>query len=82
MTTFHEPASAGLTAKAQGVLGGKPIDANTRADYRWRLTRHLLPFFAAYPLDKIDRNPARGERCVVRVPKPTRTFLEMDELVG
>lgn len=28
----------------------------------------------------IDANPARGKRMRVRVPKPTRTFLEMDEL--
>jgi integrase len=30
--------------------------------------------------EHIDRNPARGKRMRVRVPKPTRTFLEMDEL--
>ena len=145
--TFHEYASAWLTAKVQGVLGDKPIDENTRTDYRWRLTRHLLPFFATYRLDQIDRelclafkarklqeahevrealaagadlkdrqgrtarplsaasirklidtlaailddaiedelidrNPARGKRMRVRVPKPARTFLEMDELVA
>ena len=28
----------------------------------------------------IDRNPARGRRMRVRVPKPQRTFLELDEL--
>jgi integrase len=28
----------------------------------------------------IDRNPARGRRIRVRVPKPSRTFLELDEL--
>jgi hypothetical protein len=28
----------------------------------------------------IDRNPARGKRMRIRVPKPDRTFLEMDEL--
>jgi hypothetical protein len=27
----------------------------------------------------IERNPARGRRMRVKVPKPTRTFLEMDE---
>jgi hypothetical protein len=133
--------------ESPGVLGDKPIDANTRDDYRWRLTRHLLPFFASYRLDKIDRelcsafkahklqeaqelraalaagadlrdrqgrtlrplgpasirnmidtlaailddtiedqfidaNPARGKRMRIRVPKPNRTFLEMDELVA
>jgi integrase len=30
----------------------------------------------------IDRNPARSRRMRVKVPKPTRTFLEMDELVA
>jgi hypothetical protein len=36
--TFHEYASWWLTAKTEGVIGDKPIDANTQADYRWRLT--------------------------------------------
>lgn len=31
--------------------------------------------------DLLESNPARGKRVRVRVPKPTRTFLEMDELV-
>ena len=30
----------------------------------------------------IDRNPARGRRMRMKVPKPARTFLEMDELVA
>ncbi len=144
-TTFHDYASGWLHAKVDGVLGEGPIDANTEADYRWRLSCHLLPFFAAHQLGEIDRalclafkahklreahdlreaiaagaeirdqrgrrrvplspasirklidtlaailddaiedghidhNPARGRRMRVRVPKPTRTFLEMDEL--
>src|SRR5215211_2800668 len=54
MPTFHEYASAWLAAKRQGVLDDKPIDANTESDYRWRLTRHLLPYFAAHPVDGID----------------------------
>src|SRR4051794_13824495 len=53
--SFHEYASWWLQAKVDGVIGHKPIDANTRADYRWRLTAHLLPFFGPYPLDEIDR---------------------------
>jgi hypothetical protein len=138
---------AWLRAKVDGVLGDTPIDGNTQADYRWRLSNHLLPFFAAYRLDQIDRqfcqafkaqklreaadlraaivagadlrdrfgrrrrllsassirklidtlaavlddavedehidrNPARRKRMRVRVPKPARTFLEMDELVA
>ncbi len=144
-TTFHAYASLWLAAKVDGVLGERPIDANTAADYRWRLSGHLLPFFAARRLGEIDRelclafkahklreaqelreaiaagavirdqrgrrrvplsaasirklidtlaailddaiedgyidhNPARGKRMRIRVPKPNRTFLEMDEL--
>jgi len=30
----------------------------------------------------IDRNPARGKRMRIRVPKPTRSFLELDELAA
>jgi integrase len=30
----------------------------------------------------LERNPARSRRMRVKVPKPTRTFLEMDELVA
>ena len=30
----------------------------------------------------IERNPARGKRMRLRVPKPTRTFLELDELAA
>jgi hypothetical protein len=37
VATFHEYASAWLQAKVDGVLGKKPIDAKTEADYRWRL---------------------------------------------
>jgi len=145
--TFHEYASRWLQAKVDGAVGDRPIDANTEADYRWRLLNHLLPFFASYPLDAIDRdlcvefktrklreaaelreaidagaqlrdgrgrrvrplsiasvrklldtlaavlddamedeyidrNPARSKRLRLRVPKPRRTFLEMDELAA
>jgi integrase len=145
--TFHEYASAWLQAKTDGVLGDRPIDQNTQADYRSRLANHLLPFFGEYRLDEIDadlclafkthklkeaaelrraidagavlrdrrgrrvrplglamirkladclgtildeavedrhleRNPARSRRMRIKVPKPARTFLEMDELVA
>ena len=145
--TFHEYASAWLQAKLDGTIGDRPIDTNTESDYRWRLSAHLLPFFAEHRLDEIDsplcqafkstklresaelreaiaagamlrdrrgrrvrplgpsslrkliaclaaildeaiedghidRNPARGRRMRVKVPKPPRTFLEMDELVA
>jgi hypothetical protein len=52
--TFHEFASAWLQAKLTGVLGDRPIDANTESDYRWRLARHLLRLFGEYRLDEID----------------------------
>jgi hypothetical protein len=32
--------------------------------------------------DLLESNPARGKRMRVRVPKPSRTFLEMDELAA
>src|SRR3954454_4509092 len=52
--TFHEYASAWLQAKVDGTIGDRPIDANTESDYRWRLARHLLPYFASYRLDEIE----------------------------
>ena len=36
------------------MLGDKPIEPNTQADYLWRLRGHLLPFFALRRLDEID----------------------------
>jgi hypothetical protein len=54
MPTFHEYASAWLEAKIAGTIGDRPIDVNTQNDYRWRLSKHLLPFFAKYRLDAID----------------------------
>lgn len=145
--TFHEYASHWLQAKIDGILGDRPIAANTEGDYRSRLANHLLPSFGHYRLDEIDsnlclafkahklreaselraaiaagaalrdhsgrcvrplgpasirkltdclatildeavedghieRNPARSRRMRVKVPKPSRTFLEMDELVA
>jgi integrase len=133
-----------LTERFNGVLGEKPLDANTRGDYRWR-AGHLKRFFGRYRLDEIDgnlclefkahklreaqelrerlqagadlrdarnrrvvplgaaslkklltmltavlgdaiedghleTNPARSRRLRVHVPKPKRTFLEIDEL--
>ena len=144
---FADYATWWLEAKVDGVLSDKPISGATTSDYRWRLDRHLLPFFGGSPVDRIDRkqclafkahllrqarelrealdegadirdhrgrkavplgpasvrkiidclaavlddaiedehishNPARGKRMRVRVPKPKRTFLEMDELAS
>ncbi|MHB1539460.1 MAG: tyrosine-type recombinase/integrase [Solirubrobacteraceae bacterium] len=53
--TFHEYATWWLNAKIDGTLGARPIDANTQADYRWRISTHLLAFFASYRLTEIDR---------------------------
>ena len=53
--TFHEYASRWLQAKIDGVIGDKPIRPSTQSDYRWKLSNHLLPFFAPYRLDEIDR---------------------------
>jgi integrase len=147
MPTFHDYASTWLQGKLDGALGDRPIATNTEADYRWILTQHLLPYFARYRLDQIDRqlclafkthklheaaelraalaagadirdhrgrrakplspssirklidrlaaildeavedelidrNPARGKRMRVHVPKPKRGFLELDELAA
>jgi hypothetical protein len=38
------------------VIGDKPISASTQSDYRWKLSIHLLPVFARYQLDEIDRD--------------------------
>jgi integrase len=47
--TFHAYASEWLERKRREL---KPT---TIADYEWRLTSHLLPFFSKYRLDEIDR---------------------------
>ena len=75
--TFHEYASAWLRAKVDGVLGDKPIDANTESDYRWRLSRHLLPFFATYRLDEIDR-----ELCLAFKARKLQEARELREAIA
>jgi integrase len=45
--TFHEFASEWFDSKR------RELRSNTIADYSWRLTNHLLPYFAAYPLSRI-----------------------------
>ena len=47
-STFHEFASRWLARREHEL---KP---NTLADYRWRLTRHLLPFFAQREIVEIN----------------------------
>jgi integrase len=44
---FHEFASRWLSARRH------ELSATTYADYRWRLVRHLLPFFADYKPSEI-----------------------------
>lgn len=147
MPTFHEYASAWLQRKREGSIGDRPISRSSYQGYRGALCHHLLPYFARYRLDEIDRhlclafkahivreaadlhaaieagadlrdhrnrrrqplaassikrlvsvlamvldeaiedelierNPARGKRMRVRVPKPARSFLELDELAA
>jgi alpha-D-ribose 1-methylphosphonate 5-triphosphate synthase subunit PhnG len=45
--TFHEFASAWWEGKKHEV------SANTRVDYEWQLTSHLLPYFKDYRLSQI-----------------------------
>lgn len=45
--TFHEFASEWYAAKEPELA------ARTRVDYRWRLSNHLLPYFADHRLDAI-----------------------------
>src|SRR5665213_2065679 len=52
--TFEGYSRWWLAAKIEGSIGGKPISETTVRDYRWRLERHLLPFFGSYPLPSID----------------------------
>jgi integrase len=145
--TFLAYSSRWSQARTDGVLGSKPLTKNTESYYRWLIESHLLPFFADYRLDQIDRelclafkahklrqakelreaieagaelrnrhgqrivplspgsirkcidalaailedavedghiehNHARGKRMRVHVPKPKRTFLEIDELAA
>jgi integrase len=35
---------------------------NSVKDYKWRLTKHLLPFFGPYPLNAIDKKLLKGYR--------------------
>jgi len=45
--TFHE------FAERWWLRNERQLAENTQADYRWRLERHLLPFFSDYRLDRI-----------------------------
>ena len=62
-----------LTARFDGVLGGKPLDANTRGDYRWR-AGHLKRFFGRYRLDEID-----GDLCLALKAHKLREAQELRE---
>jgi hypothetical protein len=75
--TFHEYASWWLQAKINGVLGKKPLSASTATDYRWRLRCHLLPFFAKYRLDQIDR-----DLCLAFKAQKLREAKELRDALG
>jgi integrase len=47
--TFQQYASEWFTAKS------REVEKNTVADLRWRLTKHLIPFFGHYQLGAIDK---------------------------
>ena len=47
MPTFH------VFAEEWWLRNEKQLRPTTQADYRWRLEKHLLPFFAAAPLNQI-----------------------------
>ena len=53
------------------MLGDRPIDTNTENDYRWRLARHLLPFFGEYRLDEIDASSASPSRRTSSARRPS-----------
>ncbi len=48
MPTFHE------FAEQWWLRNEKQLRPSTQTDYRWRLEKHLLPYFAAMPLDRIS----------------------------
>ena len=45
--TFHQ------FAEQWWLRNENQLAPSTRVDYRWRLEKHLLPFFATQPLDRI-----------------------------
>jgi len=47
--TFQRYASDWFAAKS------REVEKNTVADLRWRLTKHLIPFFGDYRLGEIDK---------------------------
>jgi integrase len=52
--SFHEVASRFLRRKS--LL----VEENTRRDLRWRITDHLLPYFAELAVDSIDHDAVFG----------------------
>jgi len=55
MPTFYEFASSYLDAqRAEGGRHGRGLSKKGDVDLCWRLNKHLLPFFAAMPLNRID----------------------------
>jgi integrase len=78
-TELREALAAGADIRDHRGRGRIPLCASS--------IRSLIATLAAI-LDEavedelIDRNPARGKRMRIRVPKPVRSFLELDELAA
>ncbi len=68
---------AGCRARSTASIGARPIDPTPRSDYRWRLSVHLLPFFARYRLDEIDR-----ELCLAFKAHKLRQAAELREAIA
>lgn len=54
--TFQQYASEWFAAKS------REVSENRRKDLRWRLTKHLIPFFGSYPLGEIDKRLVKAFR--------------------
>jgi hypothetical protein len=74
---FEEYAWWWLGAKMEGTIGIKPIGASTVRDYRWRIERHLLPFFGHHRLDEIDE-----DRCQQFKAKKLRDATEQRKAIN
>ena len=74
---FEEYAWWWLGAKVEGIIGAKPISENTAKDYRWRLRRHLVPFFGHFRLDEIN-----GVLCQQFKTQKLREAAEQRDLIG
>jgi integrase len=74
--TFGDYAPGWLQVKRDGVLGERPLDDTTYADYRWRLG-HLLAFFAPCRLDELD-----AELCLAFKAHKLREAQELRDVIA